>query len=365
MGFGNEETLEWLRRDGLSDADHWKGRQVVADVLGVRGGGEAVRPLTRALRDRDARVRIAAAVALGRIGETGALPHLAKLFRRGSWTVRAAAIEAIGTVGGKEAIDLLVERVGREEGRLQEDCAVWLERLTGRSFGTVASAWGAWWKDHREGFTGPPEKPEPKPDRPEEDDDTYYGIPVRTTSAIFIIDVSESMKYSATDWKAELPGPGDHSRLDSAKRELIHALHGFDPRGRFNVVAFHSDVFTWKRGMVVAKEEEKEAAKDWVRDLEPSSTTNIYGALEKAFEIAGMGTADKHYGLRADTIFLLSDGAPTNLDYTDDDPMRVIRAVRAWNPLKRVRIHTIGLKGHKASFMSRLAKENGGTYVSR
>jgi len=33
--------------------------------------------------------------------------------------------------------------------------------------------------------------------------------------------------------------------------------------------------------------------------------------------------------------------------------------------VKRDLIHTLGLKGHKASFMPRLAKENGGTCVSR
>ena len=78
-----------------------------------------------------------------------------------------------------------------------------------------------------------------------------------------------------------------------------------------------------------------------------------------------MGVSDKNYEPAADTIFLLSDGAPTNFDLTDDDPERIFRAVKEWNALGRVKIHTIGLMGHKASFMERLAEENGGTYTTR
>ena len=62
---------------------------------------------------------------------------------------------------------------------------------------------------------------------------------------------------------------------------------------------------------------------------------------------------------------LLSDGAPTNQDLSDDDPERILRAVREWNRLGRMKIHTIGLKGHDVRFMRRLAKDNGGIYISR
>ena len=41
----------------------------------------------------------------------------------------------------------------------------------------------------------------------------------------------------------------------------------------------------------------------------------------------------------------------------------IIKAVREWNRLGRVKIHTIGLRGHNAYFMSTLAEENAGTYV--
>jgi hypothetical protein len=87
--------------------------------------------------------------------------------------------------------------------------------------------------------------------------------------------------------------------------------------------------------------------------------------LAAAFRLAGLGARDKNYELGADTIFLLSDGSPTTPDGQLDDWEKIIRAVREWNKLKRVVIHTIGIGGHNVAFMSTLASENGGTYVAR
>ena len=58
----------------------------------------------------------------------------------------------------------------------------------------------------------------------------------------------------------------------------------------------------------------------------------------------------------------LSGGA---LSKALDDWEKIIRASREWNRLKRIKVHTIGIGGHNVAFMSRLASENGGTYVAR
>ena len=121
----------------------------------------------------------------------------------------------------------------------------------------------------------------------------------------------------------------------------------------------------WRKNPVAGNRKNRDKAETWVRGLKPSSTTNIYAALETAFRMAGMGGNDKAYAIGADTIFLMSDGSPTNADSSADDWTKITRAVREWNNLGRVRVHTIGLLGHNVEFMSQLATENGGRYVSR
>jgi hypothetical protein len=62
-------------------------------------------------------------------------------------------------------------------------------------------------------------------------------------------------------------------------------------------------------------------------------------------------------------IYLVSDGAPTNSKGQAEDPQRTLQAVRQWNAMKRIAIHTIGIgKEHSESFMRTLAEENGGDY---
>jgi hypothetical protein len=168
------------------------------------------------------------------------------------------------------------------------------------------------------------------------------------------------MKDSSRD-----PAEGEMSKIDAARKELARALKTYDPKGWFNIVVFNDLVKKWKEKMTRATEASKQSAINFVDALVATQSTNIYDALKVAFEVAGMGSRDKHYTPNADTIFLLSDGSPTRPDGSADDWMKVIRAVRDWNKLGRVKIHTIGVGGHNRAFMRMLADENGGKYVAR
>jgi hypothetical protein len=363
------QTMAWFLKDGLFRQKHWKSRETVALVLREKADPETIEPLTRALRDKDARVRTAVALALGRLKAHEATEDLVTLLRDKSWTVRAAAVDALGEIGTKEVVGPLVARIGKESGRLQEDIAEILKKLTGMKFGNVAESWERWWEEHMEEYLGSPEfetgtEPEDEPAEPGPEDENYYGMPIRTRAAIFILDISESMSYSAVEFQ-EKPKPGEISRLELAKREALRALRHFGKNSSFSLIAFNDRVFMWKKNLVKGNRQNRDDAETWIRNLKPASTTNIYAALQVAFRMAGTGEADKTYGLSADTIFLMSDGSPTNADSSADDWTKITRAVREWNKLGRIRIHTIGLKGHNVEFMSTLARENGGRYVSR
>ena len=360
-----KKTITWLCRDALRDKSSHV-RVSVAKALGRIGDATAIPALGKALSDKSDRVRGAAILSLGRLKASDLVPDLIEHLEDGTWTIRAAACEALAAIGDLRAIVPLIERLPQEQGRMAEDVAAALERLTGQRFGTAEDAWRRWLEANRDliGKGGPLPKPPPPAEKKADDEDGYYGIPVATRKVIFILDISESMSYSA-EKDQEKPKPGEDSRLDVAKRELKRALLRYSPKGRFTVVAFHNELTVWKSTMQDATKPKRDAAIAWALALKATGTTNIYAALEKAFAIAGMGVTDRHYNVAADSIYLLSDGAPTNVDLTDDDPDRILRAVREWNRLGRVKIHTIGMRGHNAWFMSKLAEQNGGTYVVR
>jgi hypothetical protein len=90
-------------------------------------------------------------------------------------------------------------------------------------------------------------------------------------------------------------------------------------------------------------------ARKWVEQLPLRLQTNVHDALELAFVLAGRGARDRYYPSAVDTIFFLSDGAPTRPGADNgrrmqaDDPRQILSAVRRWNALGRVVVHTIAL----------------------
>ena len=58
-----------------------------------------------------------------------------------------------------------------------------------------------------------------------------------------------------------------------------------------------------------------------------------------------------------------TDGAPTTPDGDLDSTAKILLAVREWNPLNLVTIHTIGIGGElNGEFLRELASQNGGEY---
>src|SRR5690606_2039863 len=112
-----------------------------------------------------------------------------------------------------------------------------------------------------------------------------------------------------------------------------------------NFVVFSDDVRIWRpdrngRPALVALDD---AAKDdligrYLPSLVPRGPTNLYGALDAAFQFAGRGLHDKYYAAGFDTLYVLSDGGPTAGAVVDPD--EILRRVREVNKLRRITIHT-------------------------
>ena len=102
-------------RTAVEDHDHWRSRQVAADVLGQLGDVKGAPALIGALTDTHAEVRIAAAGALRRIGSPRAVPALAAALGDSTPGVRAAAAEALGALEPGRAVAELEVALGDGE----------------------------------------------------------------------------------------------------------------------------------------------------------------------------------------------------------------------------------------------------------
>ena len=402
--FQDPECLVWWVKKGLKSKDP---RLRLLSLHGLGGSKDplALQALRKALSDRDPRIQREAARALGMSGDPKGASSLERMLRKGplvnrlealgalhrlrrddpSWVetlvklarshypaFRARALDLLADLGDREvfskvkaaavernwmvrsafysyvarireprAVPLLIERLGVETGRLRVEVEKALHRIAGITFGFDLSRWRYWWEKEKEGFQPPPLKKHVA--RKRRYGNTYYGIPVVSRRVIFILDVSGSM---AT--KVDTAG---RTRLDLAKEALVQALTRFTKETRFNIVFFHTQVRAWGRKLMPATRANQKKAVGFVRSTRPMGATNLYGALELAFQ-------DKD----ADTIYLLSDGSPTAGEIVD--PARIAREVLSWNLLRRMVIHTISL-GTPSALLQKLAKESGGQYVRR
>lgn len=89
-------------------------RVEAADSLGEIKDGGAVEPLIKALGDEDEDVRLNAQIALGKIGEP-AVEALIQALQEGGWDVRCGAAGALGEIGNKRAVGFLIQALEHDE----------------------------------------------------------------------------------------------------------------------------------------------------------------------------------------------------------------------------------------------------------
>jgi hypothetical protein len=138
--------------------------------------------------------------------------------------------------------------------------------------------------------------------------------------------------------------------MDITKRELIKCIDGLEEGALFNILIFSGDVSAWlDDGVASSSGEAREAAKEWVNRLGAFGATNLYDAVELAFEDPDV-----------DTIFLLSDGEPTAGAVVD--PYLIRDEVKRMNEHRGIVIHSIAV-GESLQVLRWLAEDSGGNYV--
>ncbi|MGA0060857.1 MAG: VWA domain-containing protein, partial [Planctomycetota bacterium] len=246
-----------------------------------------------------------------------------------------------GAVRTRRSVESLITRIGDERGAARTFLADALVDLTGVDHGDAPDGWQKWWGIVGASFEVPPRVAKKAGDAPERPRTvaSYYGIPLRTDSMVFIIDLSGSMTAKV----------GDKTKLRAAQDQLIAVLRKLQPTQKFGLIGFGTDVGAWEPALVPASPKNVDEAVAWVERLAIRGSTNIYDSLERALAFEGV-----------ESIFLLSDGGPSAGRFVAMDQIRA--AVRVQNRDQRVRINTILIGGsaREQDFMRKLAGENDG-----
>jgi Ca-activated chloride channel family protein len=151
----------------------------------------------------------------------------------------------------------------------------------------------------------------------------------------FVLDVSGSMSGR---------------KLEQAKAAGRQLLASLTPQDRVRLIAFSTDVQTWRDGFVPVTAANRDAGGEWLESLSATGSTNISGALRDALRGGGESGA-------LPLVLFVTDGEPT---VGLRAPDVIADSARAWRGDRRV--FTFGLGADvNAALIERLAVEGRGT----
>ncbi len=350
------------------------------------------------LRDNEPNVRIAALNALGKSLapltdetelETITTEH-AKLrdqvisrmkpllLRDRVWQVRAAAAENLAKLRSKHVIPVLIAGLKAETSKKKDPWALdmrihrLLEGLTGQKIlPGNARLWEAFWRKEGASFRYTGDAKLAKESASATRYQKFFSIDIESDRVVFVLDFSGSMAEPVT-LKSKTTSASPGTTTTKAKlvvEELKKIVMGLPDGTMFNLVVFSEEVSVWReqRDGQLALVKLDDTSRDdllgsYFDSLQPAGATNLYGALDRILNFAGRGLYDKYYGLAFDTVYVLSDGAPSWGKVIDKD--EIIHRVTEANRLRKLNIHTVTFGDKNATeFLARLAKANGGRHI--
>lgn len=299
------------------------------------------------------------------------------LLREKSWQVRSAIIDGLVRLKNHQAIPILIagykaeSKLGkRKNSFLMENFHDGLVGLTGVDMPrNRPQFWEKFWQENGSGFryAPKPKKGQKKKKRDSGGYVKYFNLDIRTKRILFIIDFSGSMREKVK-LKTRYAGNNEHVKYELVKRELEKVIRALPKDAVCNVIFFNHEVSVWREGkggqpaLVKMTDSNKSDLLQYLWETNPGGSTNLYGALEKGLSMGSRGVFDKYYKTAYDSLFVLSDGAPSSGKITDTN--LILREVAKTNKLRRIRIHTIvfGDAMNNLRFMKRLAEQSGGQF---
>ena len=255
------------------------------------------------------------------------------------FAVRRSVVQALTNVQELEAVDALIDLLGKLKGEVRGDIARYLSAISGEQHELDAAAWLEWWKTNRESFQFPLRgRAAAVKLKPAKATSLYYGLPIYAQRLAFVIDTSGSMRGL---------------RIEAAKRELVNAINALPEGVYFDVLVFNVGVYKWQPKLLVASQANKQAAIAFVQLQGLGPATASYDALEAALD------------LDAEAIYFLTDGAPRGGKV--DQPAEIVDVLTRLNHTRRVTINSIGIgvgaEGNLFdTFLKTLSEKNYGDY---
>ena len=299
------------------------------------------------------------------------------LAREKSWQVKSATIDGLVRLKNHQSIPVLIAaykseaKLGKRKNVfLMENFHDALAGLTGVDMPrNRPQFWEKFWEENGSGFRY---APKPKKGEKAKKKDSggyvkYFNLNVRTKRILFIIDFSGSMREKVR-LKTRYAGNNEHVKYELVKRELEKVIRALPKDAVCNVIFFNHEVSVWREGkggqpaLVPMTDANKSDLLQYLWETNPGGSTNLYGALEKGLSMGSRGVFDKYYKTAYDSLFVLSDGAPSAGKITDTN--LILREVAKINKLRRIRIHSIvfGDATNNLRFMKGLAEQSGGQF---
>ncbi|MDF1663835.1 MAG: HEAT repeat domain-containing protein [Planctomycetota bacterium] len=387
----SKAAIDWMIKRGIKHKS-WRVRSEVALALGKSKKNRARNPLVKALKDKHPAVRSMSVDGLAILGLKASINDIKELLKDKSWQVQVAAIDALVKLDGITAVGDLVGRLPQETGRILSEVDRALQKLTGQNFKADAALWKTWYEANKAALDGGTYK-RPKSgktttvERPIKN--KFFSISVDSGRVLFVIDYSKSMRRNferpqkkedkrvATGSKSKKKDPASVSvpgetRIAEAKEQALRTMYGFPKETQFNVVIYHYGVELLAPKMIAASPRGVKYMEDKLLNEELGLGTNVFDALDRAYDLSGTYNFDKNYKAPVDTIYFLSDGAPTSGRFAN--PKKILDSLKHWNRTRKIRIHTVLIRapaepgkgrGERRAirFMQQLARATGGQFV--
>ncbi|MFB3065245.1 MAG: HEAT repeat domain-containing protein, partial [Planctomycetota bacterium] len=376
----DREAIPLLRRE-MESAGFWLTRANAMRSLSQLRDKESIPAMAKlAGGSPTAKVRIAAMDALAVFGPEAkdTTKEFGRNLKQRAWQVKLATCDAFSAIGNVEVVDLLIDRLDLEGGRVQDQIRTTLKDLTGVDRPWKAKTWRTWWgkakafAEREKRMRQKLEEEGGKRDAPGAADryakaPTYYGIKVYARAVGYVLDTSLSMNqgFRVSEGMQQQLGrryaPG--TRMSVSKEELAHSIRALDPRTRISVTFFNHRVRTWKSSPLPAGTH-GESAISAIKRAKPDGQTNYYDALRVTLGAqGGVGGWTTAFADTPDTVFFLTDGTPTDGEITKADELLAWFSER--NRFARLRVHVIAMGNTSVDieFLSAFAASAGGKFV--